>query len=95
MDKFKYTPAMLQWLSENIPGKTFHVVMPIFNARFGSAVTTCQLKHACNAHHIHSGIKGGSSHKKKGKRIPIGAERIMDKKAGTVYIKISDHKTPG
>jgi hypothetical protein len=88
--KKKYTSEMIRWLSKNVPGRTYNGIIPCFNRRFNTQFTPKQIKGCCNHHGIKAGWKG-----KKDKDCEIGTEKIIDKRSGVVYVKISRKTTKG
>ena len=81
-----FTPKMIQWLSKNIPGKTYSEAANLFNIRFNTSFTSRQIKGAC----VHRGIKAGRKGKEYIKPFSIGTEKIIDART---YVKISDKET--
>jgi hypothetical protein len=85
-----FTTKMTQWLSTNVPGKTYNEITPLFNNRFNAVCTPHQIKGRC----IYYGIKAG----RKGKTnqdCEVGTEKVINKRSGVVYIKISRKTTKG
>jgi hypothetical protein len=75
---------MTRWLSKNVPGRTYSEIAPLFNNRFNTRFTPRQIKGHC----IYCGIKAGFKGKRN-KDCETGTEKIIDKRSGIVYIKIS------
>ena len=86
---FDVTSDMIDWLSENVPGKTFWNIRPVFNEKFNCAYTNSQLKGICNKRGIKSHTVGIQE---KTRKLPINTERNFKKKCvgDTVYVKIAD-----
>jgi hypothetical protein len=85
-----FTTKMIQWFSKNVPGKTYNEITPLFNSRFNNVCTPRQTKGCCGHHGIKAGRKG-----KTNKDCEVGTEKVIDKRSGVVYIKISRKTTKG
>jgi hypothetical protein len=85
-----FTTKMTQWLSKNVHGKTFNEITHLFNSRFNTVCTPHQIKGRCIYYGIKADRKG-----KTNKDCEVGTEKVIDKRSGVVYIKISRKTTKG
>jgi hypothetical protein len=85
-----FSVKMIQWLSKNVPGRTYNEITPLFNIRFDTEFTPSQIKRCCNSSGIKTGRKGHKNNDHK-----VGTERIIDKRSGIIYIKTSNKPTKG
>lgn len=79
----KYTPEMIQWLTENTHGKSFREASILFNKRFNTNFTSMQIKTACQKR----GIKNC-------KKIPFSEAQqkfIINNYADMTYENIADN----
>ena len=53
----RYTTKMVQWLSKNVPGKSFSNITILFNEKFETDFTTMAIKTACHNRGIKNGKK--------------------------------------
>jgi len=82
-----FTPKMIQWLSKNVPGKSFEDITPLFNCRFRTNLTITQIRSVCK----YRGIKNGRIGRRKG-RLKIGEERIFNRRVNILFVKVSEKR---
>jgi hypothetical protein len=92
MQKYhKFTPEEIQFLRDNLPGRTYAEMMEFFNRHFGLSITFKQMKNVIYYYKLHNGMP---QHRfKLGQKnecyVPIGTERIEQ---GYMTVKTADYE---
>jgi hypothetical protein len=78
-----FTPKMVQWLSENVPGKPFADITVLFNRRFKTHFETGQVRSGCKYRKIYNG-------RTRKKVTPVQEKWLRKNVPGKSFIAITD-----
>jgi hypothetical protein len=70
-----FTAEMREWLSKNVPGKTYKEITALFNARFNTGFTSKQIDKCC----YYCGFKTGRYVRRK-----VGMEAVVNKTSSII-----------
>jgi hypothetical protein len=86
MIRHYWDEKQLLFLKKHAKGKPFKELTGLFNAAFSLNLTPSQVKSGCGYHGIKTGMRG------KGVReriLPVGSERVLDRRCGYTHVKAS------